>query len=139
MSTVGPGAYQIDLFVAKIKVRVDGAFTVVNKEAHLTQTAAATNKFVNVCRCLRRAGTLECEISANTVGNRFYILNTCIDVGGFIKVNRFLCAKTFCHLKTLAVTVDSNDVVDAACFQYSSHHQTNRAATLKQYLAVKVH
>ena len=46
---VYPGANQIDLFGAEIKMRIDHCVSAVDKEAKLTEAAAVADEFINVC------------------------------------------------------------------------------------------
>ena len=135
---VYPGANQIDLFGAEIKMRIDHCVSAVDKEAKLTEAAAVADEFINVCMCLRVSCALECKICKMSALSLFNCCCKSFHTLIIHKVYSCVCAHSLSKLKTLLISVYCADVFNTHGTENGNADQTDRSAALNNNSAVEL-
>jgi len=117
---------------------VDGAFAVVDEEAHLAQPAAPADVAVDIGGRGGRAGALVREVGAHAVRDRLDGRDPLLQGIGLAEVDDRLDAQLLGHLQAGGGAVHRDEVIDARRAQHRDHHQAHRAAALNEHLAAEV-
>ena len=118
-------------------MRIDRCIAAVYEKAQFAESAAVTDKLVNIRVCRRISRTLKGEISKMSVEGCLHRICQRFDSLEFFKAYRMGSTELLREIETHIVAVNRRDILDTERAEYRDTDQADRSASLYDYAAVK--